>query len=179
MSPMKQFVSSLVWKDFPIVNSSKKLPLFGSTRKLLVIAFLMLFFVSGCILEDETIPDVVNNRIEHTLNYRIARAKEYSEAIYDQTQASVNLSISLEDLGNGSNTVIWDTVFSMRSIREYAAPSDPLKLQKNIARTVGPNEVLRISSSIQYLDQNNTTWSEAKGEIVPRDVRVKQIDISL
>jgi hypothetical protein len=149
------------------------------TLGLQLVSLLSFVLLSGCNLEGDAFSTTVQNRIEHSINYRIARAKEYSEPIYDQTRASLTLTLSLEDLGTGKNKLIWDTVFSMRSIREFPAPNTPLVFQKNISRNVNPNEVLRISQSIQYRDQNNTVWSEAKGEIIPRDIRFKQLDITL
>lgn len=149
------------------------------TLRVQFLSVLSFVLLTGCNLEGDAFSTTVQNRVEHSINYRIARAKEYSEPIYDQTRASLTLTLSLEDLGTGKNKVIWDTVFSMRSIREFPAPNAPLQFQKEISRNVNPNEVLRISQSIQYRDQNNTVWSEAKGEIIPRDIRIKQLDITL
>lgn len=149
------------------------------TLGLQLISLFSFTLLSGCNLEGEAFSTTVQNRIEHSINYRIARAKEYSEPIYEQTKASLTLTLSLEDLGNGRNTVIWDTTFSMRSIREFPAPNSPLVFQKNISRNVNQNEVLRISQSLQFRDQDNTVWSEAKGEIIPRDIRFKKLEITL
>ncbi|MFC5193319.1 hypothetical protein ACFPIK_16220 [Algoriphagus aquatilis] len=149
------------------------------TLGLQLVSLLSFALLSGCNLGGDAFSATVQHRIEHSINYRIARAKEYSEPIYDQTRASLTLTLSLEDLGNGRNTVIWDTTFSMRSIREFPAPNTPLVFQKDIKRNVNPNEVLRISQSLQFRDRDNTVWSEAKGEIIPRDIRFKQLDITL
>jgi hypothetical protein len=147
-------------------------------RFFLALPLLALTLLSACNPEEDVLPPA-NDKMEHRIEFSIAKAKEYSEPIYDEAKAELNLTISVEDLRDGSNTVLWDTVFSLRQLREFPAPDAPLVIKKGISRTAAAHQVLRLSNSARYFDRNNTTWAAAESEIVPRDFPRAKVEIVL
>jgi hypothetical protein len=132
----------------------------------------------ACSKEDDNVTTPVE-KLEHRVEFRVSRAKDYIEPIYDSAKATVNLAISLENMQDGKNTILWDTAFSVRSLREYPAPQTPLVIRKDISRMVTGNEVLRLSNTTRYFDRNNTTWMAAESETVPRNMPFISIEIGL
>jgi hypothetical protein len=132
----------------------------------------------GCSKEDENVPPPVE-KLEQRIEFRVSRAKEYIEPVYDSARATVNLAISLENMQDGKNTILWDTAFSVRSIREYPAPQTPLIIRKDISRMVSSDEVLRLSNTTRYFDRNNTTWMAAESETVPRNLPFISVEVGL
>lgn len=146
----------------------------------LIIPIVALTSLTGCQESDDLVPkNPVNGRMEHQIEFRVMKAKDYSEGVYDGARATLNLTISLENLIDGENTILWDTVFELREIREFPAPEDPLLIRKNISQIADANEVLRLSNTARYFDRNNNTWMAAEGEIVPRDFRLVKVDVVL
>jgi hypothetical protein len=147
-------------------------------RLLLALPLLALTLLSAC-NPDEDVAPPANDNMEHRIEFSIAKAKEYNEPIYDEAKAELNLTISVEDLRNGSNTILWDTVFSLRHLREFPAPAAPLVIKKDISRIAATHEALRLSNSTRYFDRNNSTWAAAESEIVPRDFPRAKVKIVL
>ncbi len=148
--------------------------------KSLLVPMAALTSLTGCQESDDLVPkNPVNGRMDHQIEFRVMKAKDYSEEVYDGAMATLNLTISLENLVDGENTVLWDTVFELREIREFPAPEDALLIRKNISQIADANEVLRLSNTARYFDRNNNTWMAAEGEIVPRDFRLVKVDVVL
>lgn len=147
-------------------------------RLFLALPLMGLTLLSACSLDEDVAPPA-KDKMEHRIEFSIAKAKEYNESIYDEAKAELNLTISIEDLRNGSNTILWDTVFSLRHLREFPAPDAPLVIKKDISRIAAAHEALRLSNSTRYFDRNNTTWAAAESEIVPRDFPRTKVKIVL
>lgn len=159
------------------IRSGQKLHEFKWMLKSLPV--LAIAFLSGCSQGDDLLPQDPLEQMDHRIEFNVARAKDYSEDIFDGAKASLHLTISLENMQNGNNTVLWDTVFTMRQLREFPAPNSPLLIRKEISQKSTPNMVLRLSQSIAYSDRNNATWMTAKGETIPRDQAFIRVDIGL
>lgn len=132
----------------------------------------------ACSDKDENVTAPVE-KMEHRVEFRVSRVKDYIEPVYDSARATVNLAVSLENMQDGRNTILWDTVFSVRSIREFPAPQSPLVIRKDISRMVTGNEVLRLSNTTRYFDRNNTTWMAAESETVPRNMPFISVEVGL
>ncbi|MCR9016765.1 hypothetical protein [Aquiflexum gelatinilyticum] len=133
----------------------------------------------ACSPGDDLLPQYPLEQMDHQIDFRVAKAKDYSEEIFDGTKASLQLTLSLENMEDGKNTILWDTAFNLRELREFPNPDSPLLFQKNISEMVKANEVLRFSHIIRYFDRNNATWMEAKGETIPRDQTIVTLEIDL
>lgn len=140
------------------------------TKCFLFVNLLLASALFSCNQWEEVLPvDDFSSKIQHKIVYSIAKAKDYSEPIYEGARAELTLTISSEDVRNGSNVILWDTVFALRYIREFPAPDMPLSLTKDITRITNGHEILRLSRSIRYFDEKNSTWINLKGETVPRN----------
>lgn len=133
----------------------------------------------ACSPGDNLLPQYPLEKMDHLIGFKVAKAKDYSEEIFDGTKASLQLTLSLENMEDGKNTILWDTVFSLRELREFPNPDSPLLITKDISEMVKANEVLRLSQTTRYFDRNNAQWMDAKGETVPRDRTFVRVNIGL
>ena len=133
----------------------------------------------ACSPGDNLLPQYPLEQMDHLIDFKVAKAKDYSEEIFDGTKASLQLTLSLENMEDGKKTILWDTVFYLRELREFPNPDSPLLFQKNISEMVKATEVLRFSHTIRYFDRNNATWMEGKGETIPRDQTIVTLEIDL
>lgn len=117
--------------------------------------------------------------VNKAVEFRIAQAGDYTAPVYDGVLAELKLTIAKENLQTGTNTVLWDTTFSMRSLRQYPAATSPLKLTKQFNGIMESKESLRMSRIIRYMNGANNVWMNAKGESIPSLTPLSRFDISL
>lgn len=117
--------------------------------------------------------------VSKAIEFRVAQAADYSASVYDGVQAEVRLSVTKENQQNGSATVLWDTTFGMRSLRQYPAFSSPLTLLKQFTGIMESTESLRVSRIIRYNSGNNQFSMNAKSESVPSLTPLKRFEVSL
>lgn len=117
--------------------------------------------------------------VSKALEFRIAQAGDYTAPVYDGVQAELKITVSKENHHAGTNTVLWDTTFGMRSLRQYPAITSPLRLTKQFNGIIESKESLRMSRIIRYMNGANNFWTNAKGESIPSLSPLTRFDISL
>jgi len=117
--------------------------------------------------------------VSKTIRFRMAQGQDYSAPVYQHVQAEVKLTVSKENLQTGTNTVVWDTTFSQRSLRDYPATTNPLELQKEVTNILESKEAVRISRSVKYVHDFNHIQYTALGETIPSGLSFRLYDIFL
>ncbi len=113
------------------------------------------------------------------VTFTIAQGSDYSLPIYIGLQAEVKLSIVKESIVNVNVTAVWDTTFSLRSIRDYAVSTNPLIITKQVSGVLQSKEAVRVSRVIRYVTPQNQISQDALGESITPSVTVKQVLVSL
>jgi hypothetical protein len=148
-------------------------------RSFLLFALLTAGMLSACDNQLDSLPPDVGGQVKQLIEFEIAQARDYQGEIYNGSKATLNLTVSLENLLDGSNSILWDTVFSLRELKEFPSPGAPLVLAKEFSLGRDVNKALRVSKSIRYFDSNSNTWMVAKGEVVPRDRQIFKLEIGI
>lgn len=117
--------------------------------------------------------------VSKAIEFRVAQAADYSAPAYDGVQAEVRLSVAKENQQNGTTAVLWDTTFSMRSLRLYPAFNAPLTVLKQFNGILESRESLRVSRIIRYSNSNNQNSMNAKSESVPSLTPLKRFEVTL
>jgi hypothetical protein len=117
--------------------------------------------------------------VAKTVQFRISQANDYSGPVHDGLKAEVKLSIAKESTLDGRILSSWDTTFSLRSIREFAPPANPLSITRQIGGILQSKEAIRVSRVIRYVNAANQTWQNALGETIPTATASKQVLVNL
>jgi hypothetical protein len=125
--------------------------------------------------ETETQPPL----LDQTVEFKVGKENGYMEPNFDSTRTSVNLAISAENMQNGQNRVLWDTLLALRLLRDYPTQATPITIRKNIRLVLPQTDILRMSKSIRYQDRNNQVFQESKGETIPRNIPFISVEIGL
>lgn len=137
----------------------------------------LLLAVASCSKDNETtVPETPTSK---SVRFRIFQAQDYSAPRFDGVQAELRISLARENKRTGATTVAWDTTFTMRSLRNFPATTTPLELTRTVSNIFESREVLRVSRSIRYLNPDNSTSMNGRGETVPEGTREARFDISL
>ena len=75
--------------------------------------------------------------------------------------------------------MVWDTTFTMRPLRNFPATTSPLELIRTVNNIFESRELLRVSRSIRYLNPDNSTSMNGRGETVPEGTRDARFDINI
>ena len=125
---------------------------------------------------DVTVPETPTSK---SVQLRIFQAQDYSAPRFNGVQAELKISLARENKRTGAATVVWDTTFTMRSLRDYPATSTPLVLTRTANNIFESRELLRVSRSIRYLNPDNSTSMNGRGETVPEGTRDARFDINI
>lgn len=131
---------------------------------ILIPAFFASLSIIGCKEENEIVIQEVP--VEKSVTYNVSQSQNYENAMYNNLNAEVKLTISKEDLKAVRSTILWDTVMVMKNIREYPTMNNPLIIQKSFKNILESKESIRISRSIRY-SFNNQISLNALGEFIP------------
>jgi hypothetical protein len=104
--------------------------------------------------------------VTKTVEFYIAQGRDYSATQYDGVRAELRLVVSKDLLSTGSHEILWDSTFTMASLRDYPPMQTPLQISKSVV-IYESKEAVRVSSSIRYVHANNATYQIAKGEVIP------------
>ncbi|MCU0380901.1 MAG: hypothetical protein MUE58_06890 [Chitinophagaceae bacterium] len=133
--------------------------------------------LTACDKDPET--DTQATLLDQTLEFKVGKEDGYLEPIFDSTKTSVSLAISAENMQNGQNRVLWDTLLALRPLRDYPPRSNPIIIRKNIRLMLPHGEILRMSRNTRYQDRNNQVFQESKGETIPRNIPFLSVEIGL
>ena len=142
------------------------------------ILLIMICALGAACTPDEGQWEIPATPLTHTVEFQVQQSRSYADAVFDSVKAELNLSIAVES-PEGPTRVIWDTIFTKRSIRAFPENTSPLVIRRQINILERPQAVLRLSHSIQYQDRNNIRWMSAKGETVPRNMSLVRVDVKL
>lgn len=117
--------------------------------------------------------------VEQRIEFKIGKEDAYTEPIFDSTKTSVNLVISAENMNNGENRILWDTLLALRPLRDYPPQTSPLVVSKSIRTLLQKMEILRLSRNTRYEDRDRQVFQESKGETVPRNLPFISVEIGL
>ena len=96
------------------------------------------------------------------VSFEVYAAKDYNDPFYDNALAEVKLGIGLTNLKTNITTVVWDTTFSFRQLRQYPQVAQKIIIDKTLQHL--PNtELLQVSKTIRY-NVNGYLSMEASGE---------------
>ncbi|WP_407520217.1 hypothetical protein PDL71_09220 [Lacibacter sp. MH-610] len=117
--------------------------------------------------------------VTKTVQFQIAQARDYSAPVYDGLKIELKLSVAKENIKDGKVLALWDTTFSLRSIREFAVTAAPFTLSKQFNDIWQSSQVLRVSRAFKYVDAANQVTQNGFGETIPAAVEVKQFPVNL
>ncbi|HEX4957923.1 MAG TPA: hypothetical protein VFV46_07075 [Lacibacter sp.] len=117
--------------------------------------------------------------VTKSVQFQIAQGRDYSAPVYDGLKAELKLSVAKESTVDGKVLALWDTTFSLRSIREFAVTAAPFTLSKQFNDIWQSSQVLRVSRVIKYVDAANQVTQNGFGETIPAAVDVKQFPVNL
>ncbi len=131
------------------------------------ICIITLSILLGTACKKETInttPSVPS--ISKTVQFHIFQGQDYSASNFDNVQASVELSLAVEELKDGSSTIYWDTLIPVQTLRNYPTANNPLKIGKEIKGINPQKQVVRVSKKITYKHSDNHIYFVASGETI-------------
>jgi hypothetical protein len=134
-------------------------------------------FLAACDKDPET--EIQPPLLDQTVEFKIGKENGYTETNFDSTRTSVNLTISAENMQNGQNRVLWDTLLALRLLRDYPTQATPITIRKNIRLVLPQTDILRMSRSIRYLDKNDQVLQKSTGETIPRNIPFISVEIGL
>jgi hypothetical protein len=137
--------------------------------------FAVLLFVS-CYKKP---PQPAEVPVTKSVQFQIAQARDYSAPLYDGLKVELKLSVAKENIKDGKILALWDTTFSIRSIREFAKAADPFTFNKQFNDIWQSSQMLRVSRVIKYVDAANQVTQSGFGESIPATVGVKQFPVNL
>ncbi len=146
-------------------------------KQLTLSVLMLLALVTSCKKKPEF--KGTESPVSKAIEFRVAQAADYSAPVYDGVQAEVRLTVAKESLQNGTTVVLWDTTFSMRSLRQYPAFNTPLNVLKQFNGILESREALRVSRIIRYSTGSNQPSMNAKSEVIPSLTPLKRFDVSL
>lgn len=117
--------------------------------------------------------------VNKTIRFTLAQGQDYSAPTFQNLRAEVTLSVSRENLQNGTNAVVWDTVFTLRNIRQYPLTGQPLEIQRQVIGVFENRESVRVSRAVKYVYEDQRIVYNGSGETIPQGVMSRQYDMRL
>jgi hypothetical protein len=133
--------------------------------------------MTGC--DKDPVEEIPATLVEQTIEFKIGKEDDYTEPIFDSTKTSVTLFISAENMDNGENRILWDTLLALRPLRDYPSQTSPIVVSKSIKTLLQKMEILRLSRNTRYEDRDRQVFQEYKGETVPRNIPFISVEIGL
>ncbi len=97
--------------------------------------------------------------------FEVYAAKDYSDAFYNNALAEIKLGLAILNLKNNSTTVIWDTTYDFRQLRQYPQIDHKIRIDK-LVQHLENSELLHVSKTVRY-NINGQMSMESTGEGVP------------
>lgn len=144
-------------------------------KKSILFLSIIIFFAS-CFKDP---PEPNHTYITQKAEFVIATQTDYSLPIYDGLKAEMKLSFAKESTIDGRTLALWDTIFTLRNIREYPVAANPLIISRFNDRLKVGSEVTRVSYTIKYVNAANQTSQHALGETIPTFITTKQVLVNL
>lgn len=115
--------------------------------------------------------------IAKTVTFQVFAAGDYSDPIYANTMAEVNLEISAVDLKTGKSTLVWDTTFNRRSLNLYPQHGAMYVVEKTVP-VYERIETINAGYWIRY-DTDGQVQQEGSGEGLIQGVKSLRMEVSL
>lgn len=116
--------------------------------------------VSSC--TKHSVESKLEEPVTKTVSFEVYAAKDYNDPFYDNALAEVKLGIGVLNLKNNTTTVVWDTTFNFRQLKQYPQAAQKIIIDKTLQHL--PNsELLQVSKTVRY-NVNGTMSMESSGE---------------
>ena len=100
--------------------------------------------------------------VTKTVSFEVYAAKDYNDAFYDNALAEVKLGIAVINLKTNVTTVVWDTTYNFRQLKQYPQIGQRILIDKTLQHL--PNtELLHVSKTVRY-NVNGYMSMESSGE---------------
>ena len=100
--------------------------------------------------------------VTKSISFEVYAAKDYNDAFYDNALAEVKLGIGVINLKTNVATVVWDTTFNFRQLKQYPQVGQKILIDKTLQHL--PNtELMHVSKTIRY-NVNGYLSMESSGE---------------
>lgn len=147
-------------------------------KKICIISFSILLGIA-CKKETPNITQPPIATISKTVQFHVLQGQDYSAINFDNVQASVELSLAVEELKDGSSKIYWDTLLPLQALRNYPTANNALKIGKEIKGINPQKQVVRVSRKITYKHSDNHIYFVASGETLQEFENNKLYTISL
>jgi len=130
--------------------------------------------VSSC-TKQPLIEGKLEEPVTTSLSFEVYAARDYNDVYYDNSLAEVRLGIGVINLKTNITTVVWDTSFSFRQLKQYPQIAQKTLISKMIQHL--PNsELLNVSKAVRY-NVNGYMSMESSGESVTSTSKLVSVSL--
>lgn len=110
----------------------------------------------------QPVENILEEPVTKSVSFEVYAAKDYNDPLYDNALAEITLGIGVLNLKNNTTTVVWDTTFNFRQLKQYPQAAQKIIIDKTLQHL--PNsELLQVSKTVRY-HVNGQMSMESSGE---------------
>jgi hypothetical protein len=113
--------------------------------------------------------------VTKSVSFEVYAARDYNNPFYDNALAEVKLSVAILNLKTNTTTVVWDTTFNFKQLKQYPQIAQKITIDKTLQHL--PNsELLHVSKTVRY-NVNGSMSMESSGEGVSSTSKLVTVSI--